>query len=284
VTAWASLTAMIDLGKRNVFGVLVTACDYEAATEKVLAAAAVPHALSVTSLAVHGLVTAVRDPAFAARVNTFDLVTPDGQPVRWALNDLHGVHLAARVNGLGLMRRVLAGCAARGLPVYFYGTHPETLTQVVEHAVERHPGLVIAGSEPSRFGTVGPEDLDAIAKDIRASGARVLFVGTGCPRQEILTHAIHHRVNMPTLAVGAAFDYIAGTLHEPPEWMARIGLEWAVRLSQEPRRLWRRYLTTNPYFLYAWVRSKWQPKRNIEALTFGANEEASAYADEAIPA
>ncbi|MCW2643141.1 MAG: glycosyltransferase [Dactylosporangium sp.] len=247
---------MIDQGKRNVLGVLVNVIDYEAATEKVLAAAREQRPLTLTALAVHGVMTGVEDPAHNARLNSFDVVTPDGQPVRWALNLLHGAGLTERVYGPDLTLEVLRGCAAEGLPVYLYGSTTETLDRLVPALTDLFPALKIAGIEPSKFRALRPgEDLD-LAERIKASGARVVLVGLGCPRQEIFAYAMRPLLNAPLLAVGAAFDYHAGQLRKPPAWMQKYGLEWLWRLGLEPGRLWKRYLLLNPAYVARLVAQK----------------------------
>jgi exopolysaccharide biosynthesis WecB/TagA/CpsF family protein len=240
---------VIDGGKRNVLGVLVDVIDYPAATERIVAAAREHRPMAVTALAVHGVMTGVGDPALGARLNSFDLVTPDGQPVRWALNLLHGAALADRVYGPTLTLRVLERCAAEGLPVYLYGSTEETLGRLVANVQEMFPALKIAGSEASKFRPAGAGEDAQIAARVRGSGARLVLVGLGCPRQEVFAYAMRPLLDMPLLAVGAAFDYHAGQLRKPPAWMQRYGLEWLWRLGLEPTRLWRRYLLLNPAYL-----------------------------------
>ncbi len=240
---------MIDKGKGSVLGVLVDAVDYEAATAKVLAAAREGRPLALTALAVHGVMTGVQDRAHGARLNSFDVVTPDGQPVRWALNTLHKAALAERVYGPDLTLKVVAAAAAEGLPIYLYGSTDPTLDRLVAALHEQFPGIKIAGREPSKFRAATPGEPEQIAERIRASGARVVLVGLGCPRQEQFVYAMRPLVDAPMLAVGAAFDYHAGQLRQPPPWMQRRGLEWLWRLGLEPRRLWRRYLKYNPRFV-----------------------------------
>ncbi|MDT5037885.1 MAG: N-acetylglucosaminyldiphosphoundecaprenol N-acetyl-beta-D-mannosaminyltransferase [Micromonosporaceae bacterium] len=240
---------MIDRGKRSVLGVLVDVIDYPAATAKVLAAAREQRPFALTALAVHGVMTGVADATLGARLNAFDVVTPDGQPVRWALNSLWGAGLTDRVYGPTLTLEVLRGCAADGLPVYLYGSTAETLDRLVPRLAAMFPALKIAGTEPSKFRAArAGEDVD-IADRIKASGARVVLVGLGCPRQETFAYAMRPLLGMPLLAVGAAFDYHAGQLRKPPAWMQRYGLEWLWRLGLEPGRLWRRYLLLNPAYL-----------------------------------
>jgi exopolysaccharide biosynthesis WecB/TagA/CpsF family protein len=240
---------VIDKGKRNVLGVLVDTVDYEAAAGKVLAAAREHRPLALTALAVHGVMTGVQDKAHGARLNSFDVVTPDGQPVRWALNLLHRAGLADRVYGPTLTLRVLAACTAEGLPVYLYGSTQDTLDRLVPALTAQFPALKVAGAEPSKFRLARPGEPAEIAERVKASGARIVLVGLGCPRQEIFAYAMRPLLDMPLLAVGAAFDYHAGQLREPPAWMQKRGLEWLWRLGLEPGRLWKRYLLLNPAYL-----------------------------------
>lgn len=240
---------MIDLGKFNTLGVLVDAVDYEAATERIVAAGRQRQPLAASALAVHGVMTGVRDREHARRLNSFDLVTPDGQPVRWALNLLHKTGLKDRVYGPTLMMRVLERYAEEGLPVYLYGSTEETLGRLVASLTSTLPALKVAGTEPSKFRAANPGEDVEIARRIRDSGARLVLVGLGCPRQEVFAFAMRPLLDIPLLAVGAAFDYHAGLLPKPPAWMQRYALEWVWRLALEPRRLWRRYLLLNPEFL-----------------------------------
>lgn len=247
---------MIDRGKVSVIGVDVDAVDMEAAVAQVLAAARERRAYAVSALAVHGVMTGHDDEEHRARLNGLDLVTPDGQPVRWAMNWLHDTALPDRVYGPTLTLELCRAAAAERLPVYFYGSTRETLDRLVARLPTLVPGIEIAGVSPSTFGTSTPEQLDVIAEDIRRSGARICFVGLGCPRQEVFVSENAERLSMPTLAVGAAFDFHAGVATEPPAWVQRAGLQWLQRLLSDPRRLWRRYLVLNPRFVLAVVRQR----------------------------
>ncbi|BAL85260.1 putative glycosyltransferase [Actinoplanes missouriensis 431] len=236
-------------GKRNVLGVLVDVTDYATATEQIVAAAREHRGFAVTALAVHGVMTGVEDPAHNARLNSFDLVTPDGQPVRWALNTLHGAGLTDRVYGPTLTLKVVERAAAEGLPIYLYGSTQPTLDRLVPALMAMFPALKIVGVEASKFRTAQPGEEEQIAERIKASGARITLVGLGCPRQEIFTYAMRPLLDMPLLAVGAAFDYHAGLLKNPPAWMQKYALEWLWRLGLEPKRLWKRYIILNPKYL-----------------------------------
>ena len=257
---------VVDGGKRNVLGVLIDAVDYDAAVDRVIAAARARRPFAVSALAVHGVMCAVRDPALRYRINALDLVVPDGQPVRWALNLLHGTRLRSQVRGTDLTRALIARAAADGLPVFFYGSRQHVLEALVARVVAEQPALRIAGVQPSGFRAVDQAGVRALGDTLRGSGAAVIFVGLGCPRQERFVFELRETVGIPLIAVGAAFDYIAETLHAPPRWVQRAALEWLWRLGQEPTRLWRRYLTTNPTFLGLLLAQRlrwWRPSAEV---------------------
>lgn len=241
---------MQNKGKRNIIGILINAMDYEAATDFVLRAAREKRSATTTALAVHGLMTGVLDREQKFRLNHFDLVVPDGQPVRWAVNWLHKTGLLAPVIGRNLTLRICARAAAEGLPIYFYGTTPEVLSSLKQSLEEQFPGILIAGMAGSKFRQLQPEEKPKIAAAIRDSGASIVFVGLGCPRQEVFAYEFRDILNMPIVAVGAAFPFLAGTLPEAPQWISDAGLEWLFRLASEPKRLWRRYVLLNPTYMF----------------------------------
>jgi N-acetylglucosaminyldiphosphoundecaprenol N-acetyl-beta-D-mannosaminyltransferase len=239
-----------DLGKRNVLGVLVDAADHEGAVARVLAAARERRPLACTALAVHGVMTGVDDPVHRYRLNHFDLATPDGQPVRWALNWLYGAGLARTTHGSGLMLGVCERAAEERLPIYLYGSTQIVLDRLVLSLRRRFPSLAIAGSEPSKFRRTSTNEKQELVERVHTSGAAIVFIGLGCPRQEVFAYEYRDALGIPTLAVGAAFDYLAGELREPHPLVRRAGFEWLHRLILEPRRLWRRYVLLNPRFLW----------------------------------
>lgn len=236
-------------GKRNVLGVLVDAVDYEGAVDRIISAAEDRRGYSVSALAVHGVMTGVLDAEQRYRLNHLDMTTPDGQPVRWALNLLHRARLRDRVYGPNLMLRLCRAAAEKGFPIYLYGSSREVLDRLGPALRERVPGLEIAGEEPSKFRRTTVEEKREIVERIRGSGARMVFVGLGCPRQETFAYEYRDALEMPVVAVGAAFDFHAGLLPEAPQTMQRAGFQWLHRLIQEPGRLWKRYLALNPAYL-----------------------------------
>jgi exopolysaccharide biosynthesis WecB/TagA/CpsF family protein len=240
---------VIELGRHSVLGVGIDAVDYEAAVERIMTAAREGRRYTTSALAVHGVMTGALDPAHLHRLNALDLIVPDGQPVRWALRWLHGIRLADRVYGPNLTLRVLERAAKDGVPVYFYGSTPTTLDALLARLRERLPSLQVAGSETSKFRRLVDAEMAETAERIRNSGARIVLVGLGCPRQEVFAYEMGDALGMPVLSVGAAFDFHAGTLKQAPPALQGVGLEWAFRLWQEPSRLWRRYLYLNPAYL-----------------------------------
>lgn len=241
---------MRNAGKRNVLGILIDAVDYDHAVQVILDAARQKRAVAVSALAVHGLMTGVFDREQKFRLNRFDLLVPDGQPVRWVLNWLYRTGLSDRVYGPNLTRRLCACALREGLPVYFYGSTSEILSALRQSLESKYPGIAIAGMEPSKFRCLTPIEKEELAARIRASGADLLFVGLGCPRQEVFAYEFRDALQMPVLAVGAAFPFLAGLTPQAPLWMQKRGLEWLFRLASEPRRLWRRYLFLNPAYAF----------------------------------
>lgn len=241
--------------KADLFGVDVSITDYQNATEAILDAAMDRRSFAVSALAVHGLIEAVKDPAFREQVNSIDLTTPDGQPVKWALNALHGAKLRDRVYGPDLTWHVIEASASAGVGIYLFGSTQETCDGFAAEILRRFPNALISGIQADRFREASIEEDTADIARINNSGAGVVLVGRGCPRQERWVADHRGKVNAAMLAVGAAFDYGAGLLEPPPGWVQRSGLQWLYRLGQEPGRLWKRYLFTNSRFLFEFARA-----------------------------
>jgi N-acetylglucosaminyldiphosphoundecaprenol N-acetyl-beta-D-mannosaminyltransferase len=240
---------LINLGKYPILGVQISAVDYSYAVASIIEAAQKGIPLAVTALAVHGVMTGALNPMHRRRLNGIDLTVPDGQPVRWGMRWVHGIALPDRVYGPELTLRVLEAAAKEGLGVYFYGSTEETLRLLIQNIKRAFPELDVAGSEPSRFRQISKGEKSEVIARIKASGTRLVFVGLGCPRQEVWVCEYLHALRLPLLAVGAAFAFHAGILPQAPGWMQNAGLEWLYRLVQEPTRLWKRYVVLNPIYL-----------------------------------
>jgi len=240
----------------SLFGVFYTATDYERATQRIMENARKRMSFGVSALAVHGLITAYRDRHFGNLVNQIDMVVPDGQPVRWALNSFYQVNLKDRIYGPALTLAVLGAANAEGLSVFLFGSTQTTLTRFSAFIQQRFPNVKQVGFHSDRFREATEEEDIADIDRINTSGAHIVLVGRGCPRQEVWVATHLGKINAVMMAVGAAFDFHAGTVKQAPSWMQRAGLEWLFRLIQEPKRLWRRYLFTNSQFIYLFLKHK----------------------------
>jgi exopolysaccharide biosynthesis WecB/TagA/CpsF family protein len=242
--------------KRALFGIDYAIVDYELASEVIIEHAEAHRSFGVSALAVHGLVTSIKDKTVGERVKKIDMVVPDGQPVRWALNSFHKVGMKDRVYGPTLTLHVLEKASQKKLNVYLYGSTEDTLKRFSASIKKKYPGVNLCGIHPDRFRDATPEEDEADIQKINNAGAHIVLVGRGCPRQEVWVADHLGKVNAAMLAVGAAFDFHAGTLKQAPKWMQDRGLEWIYRLIKEPRRLWKRYLVTNSYFIFLYLKYK----------------------------
>ena len=240
--------------KRTVFGVGVSLTDYSDLVGRVIVAAKQRASAAIDFMPVHGLVTAARDPQFREMMNDFDVVAPDGQPVRWSLNMFHRARLSDRVYGPELTRRLCEAAAREGVSIYLYGSSPEVIDKLRTRLLEWFPNLMIAGAESPPFRPLTSSETEQAIERINSSGAGIVFLGTGCPRQEIFAHQNRAKIRAVQLCVGAAFDFHAGAKKMAPKWMQSRGLEWLFRLLSEPRRLGKRYLVTNTTFLALFAR------------------------------
>ncbi len=197
---------------------------------------------------VHSVVTATRDPDFNRVINSADMATPDGAPVAWVLRR-SGFKTQERINGPDLMWRYLKKAEELDQQVFFYGSNEDTLSKLIVSINSEFPRLRIAGAYSPPFRSLTQEEDEAEINLIKQSGAHVVFVGLGCPKQERWMAAHCGRINAVMIGVGAAFDYHAGTIKRAPLSWQRHGFEWLYRLISEPRRLFMRYLITNTLFV-----------------------------------
>ena len=247
----------------RVLGIPLSVTNYEETLDWIDAMVAARGRGYVCVSAVHTVVDARDDPELRAAVLGADLVVPDGQPLVWALNAL-GHDLGSRVYGPDLMWKACARAAAAGTRFFLYGGRdPAALGQLVDSLKAAHPGLTIAGTHCPPFRPLTPAEEEAVASEIDASGADVVWVGIGVPKQEKWMARMRPRLAAPVLVgVGAAFDFHAGLIPQAPAWMQSRGLEWLFRVSREPRRLWRRYARTNPRFVLGFARQYGRYRRS----------------------
>ena len=249
---------------RRILRTRVDATGYRQATDQVLRWAAAGQSRYVCVATVNNLIEGCDNPGYNTTMEAADLVTPDGMPLVWGLR-LLGVPEASRVYGPDLTLWVCEEAARRGIPVGFYGGQDEVLDDLTATLSRRWPGLRVAYRWSPPYRDLTAEEEARVAEDLDRSGARVLFVGLGTPKQERWM-ADHRDLPMVMLGVGAAFDFLSGRKRQAPRALQGLGLEWLYRLAHEPRRLWRRYLYRNPRFIALFaaqlVRER-QPGRSV---------------------
>jgi N-acetylglucosaminyldiphosphoundecaprenol N-acetyl-beta-D-mannosaminyltransferase len=241
--------APLPVPSQPVLGVPLALTDYSRTLDWIDAAIAARSRGYICVAAVHTVMATQEDPELRAAVLASDLTVPDGMPLVWAMNML-GHSLPSRVYGPDLMLHACVRAADTGARFYLYGGREASLERLRTDLPERYPGLRLAGVQHAPFRELTDEEAEATAAEINASGADVVWVGLGVPLQEKWMARMRPLLTAPVLVgVGAAFDFHAGIKKQAPDGLQRLGLEWAFRLSQEPRRLWRRYLVTNTAFL-----------------------------------
>ncbi|MGH2981231.1 MAG: WecB/TagA/CpsF family glycosyltransferase [Solirubrobacterales bacterium] len=254
-----------DAATRELLGVRFALTDYAGALRRIeeMVGGGDRGYLCLTS--VHGLMESRRDLELAAVLNGATLNLPDGMPIVWALNLLgDGKPLHDRVYGPTLMERACEQAAASGTPIYLYGGHDEGALRELKTGLRRRAAAIeIAGDWSPPHRELTDDEERELAQRIDDSGAEIVWCGISTPRQEKWLARMRPLVKAPALAsVGAAFDFLAGRASQAPGWMQRRGLEWAYRLSREPRRLGPRYLRSNPAFVAAVARQYARERRS----------------------
>lgn len=243
----------------SVIGLPVAATTYAGAVDWILTKAAAPdRAYAVEAANTHVAALSRHDPDFGESMRRFDLVCPDGMPLVWAVNQKlpAGERLTDRVYGPTLMLETLT--ATQGRPEFRHfllGGRESTLEKLNNSFATRFPQAAIAGSYSPPFGEWPADEFHRVCEMIRDSGANLIWVGLGCPKQE---HWIaRHKDQLPPgiyFGIGAAFAFHAGEVRQSPPLLQRFGMEWAYRLAMEPRRLFKRYFTYNSLFIYHLLR------------------------------
>lgn len=233
---------------RYILGTRVDATSYEAATQLVTSWARAGQSRYVCAANVHMVMESYDNDHFRRVVNSADLVTADGMPLVWLLKKM-GVDDAERVYGPDLMLRVCEAAQDQGIPVGFYGGHADYLQRLISNMTSRYPRLNVSYAYAPPFVHLDTTQDDRVVDSIKASGARIVFVSLGCPKQERWMLQHKGRVRAVMLGVGAAFDFYSDRVRQAPSWVQRCGLEWLYRLFREPRRLFSRYARTCPRFV-----------------------------------
>jgi N-acetylglucosaminyldiphosphoundecaprenol N-acetyl-beta-D-mannosaminyltransferase len=248
----------------GVLGVPLAVTDYERTMAWMDATVAAGGKGYICVAATHTVVACQDDPELRAAVLGASLVVPDGQPLVWALNAL-GHDLSHRVYGPDLMAHYCERSAATGTRMFLYGGRNQgALVQLALNLRRRFAGLQIVGGYSPPFRALSTEEIDAVVAEINHAKPDVVWVGIGVPKQEKWMAALRDRIDAPVLVgVGAAFDFHAGLIPQAPSWMQSAGLEWLYRLSKEPRRLWKRYLTYNPRFVLGFARQYARHRRRL---------------------
>lgn len=231
-----------------VLGVPIDVVAWEDALARIVSWAREGESRAIYFCNVHSVVTARSDQHLREAFSSGDLLCPDGSPVAWTLRRT-GSARQPRISGPDLMGRLIDRAEAGGLGVYFYGDTPATLDRLREVLLDEHPNLRIAGLYSPPFRDLTPQEDREVIDSIHASGAALVFVALGCPKQEKWIAAHRGKIEAPMLGVGAAIAFRAGVTRRAPAWMQRNGLEWLHRLASEPRRLLRRYFVTNSIFV-----------------------------------
>ncbi len=230
---------------RNVF---VDSLDWDGALNTITEWGARKESRYVSICNVHVVVSAWEDPNLCKALFNADMVTPDGMPLVWHMRR-KGFRSQNRIDGPSLMSRYCALAERLGQSIYLFGSTEETLKRLSAKINSVHPRIGIAGASSPPFRPLSAEEDRICVDQINKSAASVVFVGLGCPKQELWMAEHKGRVHAVMIGVGVAFDFFAGNQKRAPEWMQRLGLEWFYRLAFEPRRLWKRYLVTNTLFL-----------------------------------
>ncbi len=252
------------LKSRLILQTRIDATSYQDACERIVDWLSTETYGYIVAANVHVVMTGYWNPDYQKILHRSLLTTPDGMPLVWGLR-LLGIKGQTRVYGPDLMLTCCAKLARLKIPIFLYGGTPSMLYKLEHNLLKRYPDLVIAGTSSPPFRPLTAEEEDQEREKIAISRAKVVMVGLGCPKQEEWMSRQQSKLNAILLGVGAAFSFHSNEVSQAPRWMMRLGLEWSYRLLAEPRRLWRRYLVTNPAFLGLFTRQllcQWLGNKN----------------------
>jgi N-acetylglucosaminyldiphosphoundecaprenol N-acetyl-beta-D-mannosaminyltransferase len=240
----------------NIIGSPVTALPLQKQIHTILEWALKRNSRFVCVANTHMLVEAYRDPDFWHLLRSADLITPDGMPLVWMMK-LLGLQSQDRVAGMDILTHLCKQAPEKDIPVFFVGSQSEILNRMKQRLEIDFPNLTIAGMEPLPFGSTAPKEDLSIIQQINNSGAKVVLVSLGCPKQEYWMAKHKHKINAVMIGLGGVFPIYAGIHRHAPKFFRSSGLEWLYRLLQEPKRLWKRYATTIPIFIWLAIKQLW---------------------------
>lgn len=210
---------------------------------------------------VHMLVEAHKNKYFAEQVNRADFVFADGVPLRWALRLLYGIR-QERIAGMDFMESIIAWANANHLKVFLYGSTDEVLRAIEQRIINEYSADILAGSISPPFRLLSEAEQNSFIEQINLSGANIVLVALGCPKQEAWMATHSQKIGAVCLGVGGAFPVFAKMQSRAPKFFQKYGLEWLYRLFQEPKRLWKRYFYTNSLFVYLLLKQKLFQKKS----------------------
>jgi N-acetylglucosaminyldiphosphoundecaprenol N-acetyl-beta-D-mannosaminyltransferase len=240
-------------GTEQILCIQVRVSNYTQVSDRIFTWASSRQSHYIIAANVHVVMTAYWNQAYRHIVNQASFVVPDGMPLVWALRGL-GWPQATRVYGPDLMLHCCQRAAQEQIPVYLYGGTDTLLQKLQDNLRSRYPTLQIAGTHAPPFREPTPAETAADIDRIHQSGAAIVFVALGCPKQELWMAQQQGKLQAVMIGVGAAFAFHSGEVSQAPRWMMATGLEWLYRLAVEPGRLWKRYLINNPIFLILLIR------------------------------
>jgi len=247
------MSSKLSLPTEHVLGISVTALSFDDQMQTILNCAKRGESRTVCVANVHMLVEAHSDVDFAKVLDNADVITPDGMPLVWMMRQ-RGLHTQDRVAGLDIILALCKLAQLHNVSVFFVGSQTEILKRMRTRLDREFPQLQIAGMEPLPFRPLTPDEDEAIMKQINDSGAGLVFVSLGCPKQERWMDQHKGKIQAVMIGLGGAFPVYAGLKKRAPAWIRNIGLEWLYRLGQEPRRLASRYWVTNIAFLWMLIK------------------------------
>ncbi|MFW0716669.1 WecB/TagA/CpsF family glycosyltransferase [Pedobacter sp. N23S346] len=242
------------ISQKSIFSFNFSVLNFTDAVSAIIRLAEKKNSAYICVSNVHMVMEAKKDVAFGMVLQHADMAVLDGMPLCWSMALLHGIK-TDRIAGRHLMDAILQKCAVQQLPVYFYGGKAATLERAVSFIKKNYNGIQVVGSYSPPFRPLSDEeDLEVIRK-IKESGAAIVFVALGCPKQEKWMAHMKNRIPAVMLGIGVALEVLTQQQKSTPMWMERYGLEWFFRLCKEPRRLFKRYLITNTGFVFLLLRT-----------------------------